>query len=199
MRVRIKRALLPFLLCSASVVAAAAPVAYTIDPNHTHPLFEADHFNGLSTWRALFRKTTGTVMLDTAARTGSVDIDIDVASVDFGHDQLNQIAVGSGAPPVFEAAKYPLAHYQGTLNGFVNGAPTTVAGNLTLHGITRPLMLHIESFKCIAQHPLLKREVCGADATGTLNRADFGITVGQPYGFRMNVNLRIQVEAIRAD
>jgi polyisoprenoid-binding protein YceI len=80
----------------------------------------------------------------------------------------------------------------------VSGRPLAV-GNLTLRGVTKPVTLRIDSFKCIAHHPLLNREVCGADARGTLNRADFGITVGQQYGFKMDVALRIQVEAIRAD
>jgi polyisoprenoid-binding protein YceI len=178
--------------------ATAGPVTYNIDPNHTHPMFEADHLGGLSIWRGLFRKTSGTVTLDVAAGTGTVDLAVDVASIDFGHDELNEIAAVSTAPPIFEAAKYPVAYYKGTLGGFVAGAPTTVTGNLTLHGVTNPLTLTINSFKCIENHPLLKREVCGADAVGTLNRADFGIKVGRQYGFKMEVTLRIQVEAIRA-
>ena len=190
--------LLPLLLAAASPLVAA-PVTYTIDPNHTHPAFEADHFNGLSVWRGVFKQTSGTITLDTAAATGTVDIEINVASVDFGHDKLNEMAVSSEAPPILEATKYPLAHYQGVLTHFVRGAPTEVRGELSLHGVTRPVNLRIDSFKCIANHPLIKREVCGADALGTFNRADFGIKVGQPYGFNMNVALRIQVEAIRAD
>ena len=187
------------LLTVASSGASAAPAIYTIDSNHTHPLFEADHFNGLSVWRALFKRTTGTVTLDAAAGTGAVDITIDMTSVDFGHDKLNDYAVNSTAVPIFEAAKYPPARYQGTLTGFINGAPTAVLGNLTMRGVIKPVALRIDSFKCIANHPLLKREVCGADASGTLNRADFGITVGEQYGFKMDVVLHIQVEAIRAD
>lgn len=193
-----KAALLLLALGPAPALLCAAPVSYQIDPNHTHPAFEADHF-GMSMWRGLFRKSSGTVTLDTAAGTGTVAIDVDIASVDFGHEQLNDVAVNATAPPIFEAAKYPTAHYQGTLGGFVNGAPTKVTGALTLHGATRPLDLTINEFKCLANQPVLKREVCGADATGTFNRADFGITVGRAYGFKMDVTLRIQVEAIRVE
>lgn len=187
--------LLPAILLTASTAAYAAPVTYSIDPNHTHPSFETDHFAGLSVWRGLFRKTSGTITLDQAASTGKVDVVVDVASIEFGHDKLNQHAVG---PELFDAAKYPQARYQGTLGGFANGAPTTVTGNLTLHGITKPVPLKINSFKCMP-HPMLKREVCGADAFGTLNRADFGISSGQEYGFKMDVTLRIQVEAVKAE
>jgi polyisoprenoid-binding protein YceI len=81
----------------------------------------------------------------------------------------------------------------------VRGAPTTVRGALTLHGVTRPLALKINSFKCIPDHPILKREVCGADAVGTFNRAEFSVNAGQQFGFNQEVTLRIQVEAIRQD
>jgi polyisoprenoid-binding protein YceI len=188
-----------FVVAFALVATAirAAPATYEIDPNHTHPTFETDHF-GMSVWRGLFRKTRGTVTLDAAAGTGTVDIVVDIASVDFGNDELNDTAANSTAPAILEAAKYPTAHYTGTLGRFSNGAPTVVTGYLTLHGVTQPLVLTIGTFKCLPDHPLIKREVCGADAIGTFNRAEFGITVGRKYGFNMDVTLRIQVEAIRA-
>jgi len=185
-----------FLLILPTATTRAGPATYEIDPNHTHPSFEVDH-QGMSMWRGLFRKTLGTVTLDEAAGTGTVDIIVDVASVDFGNDKLSDAAASSTAPPILEAPLYPTAHYIGTLSGFANGAPTVVNGFLTLHGVTRPLVLNIVKFKCIPNHPLFKREVCGADAVGTFNRAEFGITVGRAYGFNMDVTLRIQVEAIR--
>jgi polyisoprenoid-binding protein YceI len=185
-------------LVSLSPLAVAAPVNYIIDPDHTHPLFEADHY-GLSVWRGLFKHTSGTIVLDAAAAKGFVNIDIDVTSVDFGNDKLNDMAVNSSAPPILEAAKYPVAHYQGALTNFTDGAPGAVAGELTLHGVTKPVTLRIDSFKCLEHHPVSNKEVCGADATATFNRADFGIKVGQRYGLNMEVTLRIQVEAIRAD
>jgi polyisoprenoid-binding protein YceI len=190
-----KRTLIALLMC-AMTAASAEPVSYTIDPNHTHPMFEADHL-GLSKWRGLFRKTTGVVVLDVKAQTGSVDIAIDMTSVDFAQNELTDMAVHSNAPPIFQADKYPVATYRGKLGGFVNGAPTSVDGQLTLHGVTRPVPLRLDSFKCIPDHPLLHREVCGADASATLDRADFGIAVGKKYGYSMAVVLHIQVEAIR--
>lgn len=79
---------------------------------------------------------------------------------------------------------------------FIDGSPTTVAGFLTLHGITKPVALRINSFKCAVDLPATQKRVCGADAIATFNRADFGITIGQRYGFKMEVTLHIQVEAI---
>jgi polyisoprenoid-binding protein YceI len=115
--------------------------------------------------------------------------------VDFGLDTLNDAARGK---ELFDAAKYPTATYRGQLGGFVNGAPTRVDGSLTLHGVTRPLQLTIKSFKCMP-HPMVKRELCGADAYATFKRDDFGLDSGKSYGFNMEVVLRIQVEALIDD
>jgi polyisoprenoid-binding protein YceI len=186
-------------LLAISGVASATPVTYTIDPNHTHPEFEADHLGGVSIWRGLFKKTSGSIILDTAAHTGTIDVAIDISSVEFGNDKLNDEAVNSSAPPIFEAQKYPTAYYKGTLGGFVNGSPTTVVGLLTLHGVTKPVTLRINSFKCAIDLPATQKQVCGADAVATFNRADFGITIGQKYGFQMAVTIHIQVEAFRVD
>lgn len=185
---------------AVSCLASAAPEQFRIDPNHTHPLFEVDHF-GLSIWRGLFKSTTGTVTLDRERSTGSVDIIIDTSSIDFGHDKLNQMIVGEkiGDWNGLDVAHYPTAEYKGTLGGFVSGTPTTVIGDLTFHGVTRPVTLRINSFKCMPNQPILKREVCGADASGTFNRADFGVNSGVQYGFSQEVTLRIQVEAVRLD
>jgi polyisoprenoid-binding protein YceI len=189
----------PILALAALLFAAllpvpgfAAPMVYKIDPDHTHPVFEADHFNGLSVWRGLFSKTSGEVVFDKTAHTGSVDVTVDPASVETGMDQLNKVIAGS---QLLDAAKYPVVHYTGKLAGFVQDQPTEVIGTLTLHGVTRPLTLKILSFKCMP-HPLYKREVCGADALAQFDRDDFGIDAGKQYGFRMQTTLRIQVEAI---
>ena len=178
------------LVCGS---AMAAPVSYTIDPTHTYPSFEADHM-GVSFWRGKMTKNSGTVVLDKAAGTGSVQIDIDLASIDFGLPAMNAWATGKD---FFNVEKTPRATYQGTLEKFVNGSPTQVSGELTLNGQTRPVSLTIHLFKCIP-HPMLKRELCGADASGSFKRDAFGLTAGKDYGFSMDVGLRIQVEAVAA-
>jgi len=172
--------------------ACAAPVTYQIDPSHTFPSFEADHMGGVSVWRGKFNKSSGKVTLDRAASKGDVEIVVDMDSIDYGFELMNTKA---RSPELFDTARYPQSVYKGTLDAFVNGAPTKVTGVLTMHGVTRPLTLDIKSFKCIP-HPMLKRELCGADALATLNRADYGIDAGKPWGFSMDVTLRIQVEAL---
>ncbi|GAA0722857.1 YceI family protein [Dokdonella soli] len=186
--------LFPLIALATGAVASAAPVKYEIDPSHTYPSFEADHLGGLSTWRGKFNATRGNVALDKATGEGTVDITVDVTSIDFGQDKLNEVAKGA---ELFDIGKYPLATYKGKLEGFANGAPSRVVGELTLRGVTRPVILNIDSFKCMP-HPMLKREVCGADALGTFRRDDFGMDSGKAYGFKMDVTLRIQVEAIQS-
>ena len=173
--------------------AWAAPIAYKIDPDHTFPSFEADHM-GISVWRGKLNKSSGTVNFDKATGNGSVDVAIDLASIDFGQDQLNRWARGT---EFFDVKKHPKAIYKGRFDGAGNGGPAQVTGELTLHGVTRPVVLKINSFKCIP-HPLFKRELCGADAIATFSRDEFGLGVGKEYGFNMDVVLRIQVEALAA-
>lgn len=172
--------------------AWAAPVTYVMAPTHTYPSFEADHMGGVSVWRGKFNKSSGQVVLDKAAQTGSVEVTVDMNSIDYGLDIMNDKARSA---ELFDTAKYPTAVFKGQLAQWVDGKPTTVPGTLTLRGITRPLTLHVKSFKCIA-HPMLKRELCGADALATLQRDEFGIDAGKDWGFGMSVTLRIQVEAV---
>jgi polyisoprenoid-binding protein YceI len=189
-----KIALSAAVLAFAAGSALAAPVTYDVDPGHTYPSFEADHMGGLSVWRGKLDKSSGKVVLDKDKGTGTVDITIDTSSVDFGQEKLNEHAK---SPELFDVAKYPTASYKGTLAKFKNGAPTEIDGEFTLHGVTKPLTLTINQFLC-KPNPMTKKEVCGADASAIFNRKDFGMGFGEAYGFKMEVKLAIQVEAIRA-
>ena len=188
---------LPLAVASLAAGAAlAAPVTYQVDPAHTHPSFEADHFGGLSVWRGRFDSSSGSIVLDRAAGTGTVDITVDTTSIDFGHAKLNE---HTKSAEMFDVQKYPTAVYKGTLTNFKNGSPTEVHGELTLHGVTKPVNLTINSFLCKMMPPAMgNKERCGADASGTINRADFGIDYGEKFGFNMQVKLAIQVEATPA-
>jgi polyisoprenoid-binding protein YceI len=142
-----------------------------------------------------FNKTSGSVTFDKTAQQGTVDITVDIDSIDYGFDLMNTKAKSE---ELFDAAKYPTATYKGKLAGFKKGVPTKVMGDLTLRGITKPVQLNILSFKCMP-HPMVKREVCGADAMATFKRDDFGMAAGKDWGFKMDVTLRIQVEALAAE
>lgn len=193
-RVLKTRSLILLTALALSGAATAASQTYEIDPNHTYPSFEADHM-GVSVWRGKINKTSGKVTLDKAAGKGDVDLVIDLGSIDFGLDALNTWATGA---EFFDVAKYPQATYKGTLVDFKDGVPSKVVGELTLHGVTKPVELKINSFKCVP-HPMYKRELCGADAQATFDRSAFGLTAGKDYGFDMDVALRIQVEALQAE
>lgn len=195
---------LMFAALLTSGVATAAPVHYTTDPDHTHPSFAADHV-GLSTWRGKFDHSTGAITLDRAKHTGTVHIVTRVDSINFGNPALTKMVLRDVIPAplcktqcaFFDAAKYPTAVYDGTLADFVDGAPTRVVGKLTLHGVTRPVDLKIEHFKCIPDFVAKPRERCGAEASATFDRADFGIDAGQSFGMDMKVSMQIQVEAVQ--
>jgi len=188
-----KIALPAAMLALAAGSVLAEPVTNPIDPAHTYPSFEADHFGGMSVWRGKFDKTSGTIVLDKQKGTGTVDITVDTSSIDFGMPKLNEHARSA---EMFDVEKYPTATYKGTLAGFKNGAPTEVDGQFTLHGVTHPLKLTINQFKCMT-YPMDKKEHCGADASARFNRADYGINFGDKYGFKKDVKLAIQVEAVR--
>jgi polyisoprenoid-binding protein YceI len=170
--------------------AFAAPVTYVIDPNHTYPSFEADHFGGLSVWRGKFDATSGKVVYDKEAKSGSLDVTVDMNSIDFGNPKLNEHAKSA---ELFDAAKFPTATFAGKFTKFNGATPTEAQGTLTMHGVTKPVTLQINSFKCM-QNPMSKKEVCGADASANINRADFGVNFGDKYGFKQDVKLLIQVE-----
>ena len=175
--------------------ASAAPVTYNLDPNHTYPSFEADHFGGLSVWRGKFTQSAGKVVIDRAAKAGTVDVTVQTASISFGHEKMDAHAKGA---ELFDVAKFPTATYKGKFSAFTGDEPTEVQGEFTLHGVTKPLTLKINQFKCVV-NPMLKKEVCGADASATFKRSDYGVSYGEAYGFNMDVKLQIQVEGIKAD
>lgn len=194
MRSLVRIALAALMAGAMLAPASAAPAQYTIDPEHDYPSFEADHFGGMSVWRGKFNKSAGAIVIDREAKSGTVDVTIDLASVDTGHDKLNNHLMG---PDFFDVAKFPTATYKGKLAGFKDGSPTEVQGELTLHGVTKPVTLTIKSFKCMP-HPFKKIEFCGADAVATINREDFGVAWGKNLGFKMETRLAIQVEAYPA-
>ncbi len=182
------------LAAALSFPAFADVSTYQFDPTHTYPSFEADHFGGLSVWRGKFGKSSGTVTLDRAAKTGTVDVTTQLASISTGNTKLDEHLQTN---EFFDVAKYPEAVYKGTVK-FKGDKPAEVVGNLTLHGVTKPLTLKIDSFKCMP-HPMLKREVCGIDAVGEFNRDEFGLDYGKQYGFKMQTKLLITAEAVKQD
>jgi polyisoprenoid-binding protein YceI len=159
------------VLSVAALLAApalAAPETFVIDNNHTLPRFSYSHM-GYSTQLSRFDKVSGKIVLDTVAETGSVDVVIDMKSVNTGNTAFNGHIQGED---FFDTATYPVATFKSTAVKFVGGKPAIVEGNLTLKGVTKPVILTVTSFQHM-MHPMLKKDAIGANATAMLKRSDF--------------------------
>lgn len=178
-------------LAGFSAAALAAPEKYLIDPAHTFPRFEYSHF-GYSTQSHRFEKTSGTVVVDRAAQTGSVDITIDANSINAGSALFNEhIRAGD----FFDVTNHPAITFASTEMQFDGDKPVAVKGNLTLKGVTRQVTLAVTSFHCMP-HPIRKKDACGADATAKLKRSDFNMGKYAP-NVSDEVTLVISVEAVK--
>ena len=170
----------------------ADSATYAIDPTHTFAYFEISHF-GTSTIRARFDKKQGSVQFDSAARTGRVEITIEMASINSG---VANFDAHLRSKELFNVAEFPSAKFVGDQLAFAGDKVTEVRGTLTLMGKTQPVTLKASNFNCYAS-PMLKREVCGGDFETTLQRSQFGLTYALPMAAPDNVRLLVQVEAVR--
>ena len=188
------RFIMAALVAVAACSAHAASETYIIDPTHTFPSIEFSHM-GVSVWRGKFDRTSGTIVIDRTAKTGSVDIQVDPASINFGLAAMDDKA---RSEDFFNVAKYPTATYKGTLK-FEGDTPKSIVGEVTLLGVTKPLTLTINSTKCIP-HPMTGKEFCGADAQGELNWSEFGMKWSKfGEGEAGRLVMHIQVEGAKPD
>lgn len=179
------------LAAALATPAFAAPETYVIDSTHTFSRFEYDHF-GFSRQLNRFDKTTGTVVFDKEAKTGSVDVTIDLKSVSTGHALFNEHLQGED---FFDTANHPVATFKSTQVHFDGDKPVRIDGELTIKGITRPVSLAVRSFQNMA-HPIVKKDAIGANATTTVKRSDFNADKHAPY-VSDEVTLSIALEAIQ--
>ncbi len=178
-------------IATLSGAAMAAPETFVIDGTHTFPRFSYSHF-GLSTQISRFDKTTGKIVLDKEAKTGSVDVVIDTKSVDTGYSVFNGHIQGED---FLDTAKYPTATFKSTKVNFEGDKPVSVDGNLTIKGVTKPVTLTLKSFQSMP-HPMLKKDAIGANATTKISRTEFGAGKYAP-NVGDEVTLDISVEAIK--
>ncbi|MBC7702598.1 MAG: polyisoprenoid-binding protein [Rhodoferax sp.] len=191
---RVSRALLACVFLP--LAAVAAPQTYVLDPLHSFPNFTVNHL-GMSTIHGRFDRMSGKIVLDQAAKTGSLEARTATASVNTGDAKR---ADGTRArdehlrtPDFFNSSEFPDMIYKSTKFNFNGEALESVDGNLTLVGVTKPVKLTLVSFKCGA-HPFSKKPMCGADAEATIKRTDFGVKFGVP-GISDEVKLMINIEA----
>lgn len=171
---------------------AAQANTYAIDPTHTFATYEIGHM-GTSTNRGRFDRKEGSVSFDRAAKTGKVEITIDLASVNTGVAPLNKHLQSKD---FFNVAEFPTAKFVGDKFSFDGDKVSAVSGTLTMRGKTAPVTLKASNFNCYT-NPMLKREVCGGDFETTLKRSLWGVDYGLNFGFPDDVRLLVQVEAIK--
>lgn len=179
------------LAVTSSGVASAAPVVYKVDDSHTYPRFSYSHF-GLSTQLSSFKRTSGTVVFDDEARTGSVDITIDTTAVNTGSAAFDEHIQ---AEDFLDTAKHPTATFKSTKVVFEGDKPSSIEGLLTVKGITRPVTLTVTSFLSMP-HPMVKKPAIGANAYTTIKRSDFGAGKYAPYvGDELRIDIALEAIA----
>ena len=186
-----KRIALLTLAAAISTSALAAPETYIIDGAHTYPRFSYSHF-GFTTQMSRFDKTSGNIVIDNTAKTGAVNVTIDTTSVDTGYPLFNEHIQGAD---FLDTSRYPTATFISNKVNFDGDKVVSVAGMLTLKGVTKPVTLNLSSFQCMP-HPMLKKDACGADATAVLKRSDFNMGKYAPK-VSDEVTLTIAVEAAK--
>jgi polyisoprenoid-binding protein YceI len=180
------------LIVSATATAAfAAPETYNIDPTHTFPSFSYSHF-GMSTQVSKFDKTTGTVTLDKEAKSGTVDITIDMTSVNTGYTTFNEHIQGED---FLDTARYPTATFKSTKVTFDGDKPATIDGELTIKGVTKPVTLTVNHFATMP-HPMLKKDAIGANASAVIKRSEFNAGKYAP-NVGDEVTITVSLEAIK--
>ncbi len=186
-----KKLVLAVAFASLSATAVAAPETFNIDASHTLPRFEYNHL-GYSFQQHRFDKTSGKIVLDRAARTGSVDVTIDTKSVNTGFALFNGHIQ---AEDFFHTEKYPTITFKSTAVKFDGDKPVAVDGNLTIKGVTKPVTLTVTNFHSMP-HPMLKKDAIGANAVAKVKRSEFNMGKNVPY-VSDEVTLSIAVEAVK--
>ncbi len=186
--------LLTLFLTICLPLAAKAADNYTIDPEHSFPHFSVNHL-GFSTLHGRFDKTSGKATLDIAGKKGSVELNVEAASVNTGFAKRD---THLRTPDFFNAAEFPLVTFKSTSFKFNGDKPESIEGNLTLLGVTKPVKLTVISFNCglDPMDPLKRRGKCGADVSAQIKRSDFGMKFGVPM-VGDDIKLVFEIEAIK--
>jgi polyisoprenoid-binding protein YceI len=184
-----KKLAIAFAFASFTGIACAAPTTYIIDTTHTQPRFEYSHF-GYSNQVHSFDKTSGSIVYDPVAKTGSVDVVIDTKSVNTGYALLNQHIQDED---FFDTAKYPTITFKSTAVHFDGDKPVAIDGKLTIKGITKPVTLTLTSFQAMP-NPMNKKDALGANAVTKIKRSEFNLGKYAP-AVSDDVVLSIPVEA----
>ncbi|WP_028605957.1 YceI family protein [Ottowia thiooxydans] len=188
-----RQSLTAIAICSTLAAALPAQAAdYVTEPTHTSAIFEISHF-GAGVNRARFDKEEGTIKYDPVAKTGHVELRIDAASISTGVPPFDGHLKGE---QMFNVAKYPTIKFVSTKFHFDGDKVSTVDGQLTIKDKTHPVTLKATQFACY-QSPMVKREVCGGNFEGIIDRTLWGMDYGLNMVAGKDVKLIATVEAIK--
>jgi polyisoprenoid-binding protein YceI len=170
------------MLAALPLAATAATESFTMDPLHSSVNFSVEHL-GLSLIYGRFNKFSGKFAIDRAAKSGSTDVSIETVSVDTNDNDKGSRPRSRDehlrSADFFNAAEFPRMTYKSTGVTFAGDNPATLEGSLTLLGVTKPVTLTFERFKCNPATATAK-ERCGGVAVGKIKRSDFGMKRGIP-------------------
>jgi polyisoprenoid-binding protein YceI len=193
-----KTKVLGALAIALPFAVVAAPENYTIDPNHTYSHFEVEHL-GVSHQRGRFDRTSGKFTLDHAAKSGSVELNIETASVSTGDNvkgnRPRTLDDHLRTADFFNVAEFPRMTFKSTGVKFAGDNPAEITGNLTIIGVTKPVTLKVERWVC-KDNPMSKKPMCGGNASAVLKRTDFGMKYGVP-AIGDEVRLWVSVEGYK--
>lgn len=182
--------ILAMLVFPMSLFAQTTPiVTYTIDPNHTYVMWQISHM-GFSTqtgkWHA-----QGTVEADEInPQQSKIKVNISVADFITGDEKLNEHLRSS---EFFDTAKFPTATFVSDKITMTDKKNAQVQGMLTVHGITKPVILDVVIHKQ-AISPMTQKKTIGFSAKTSIKRSDYGMTAYLP-GLSDQVQIRIDGEA----
>jgi polyisoprenoid-binding protein YceI len=186
-----KKTILALIIGNTLSFSATAANSYTVDPKHTFPNFEINHL-GFSIQRGRFNQTSGKVLLDPESATGYILISIETASISTGLAELEKHLRGK---EFLDAERYPQIKFISDKLRFNKDQLVAADGILTLHGISKPVHLTVDHFYC-AMNMISMKNTCGANATTTIKRSDFGVDKYAPK-LADEVNIAIQIEATK--
>ena len=173
-------------LVTSSIQAAEI---YITDPEHTFVSFSYKHL-GYSIQTSRFDKVSGTITINDQMDGGTVDVAIETGSVSTGSDTFNKLL---RTEDYFNSEKFPVAKFTSDKLIFNNQAITSLSGELTIKGITKPIDLEVSNFACSRNFITLKY-MCGANAGAKLSRSEFDLGKYVPF-VGDDISLNIVIEA----
>jgi polyisoprenoid-binding protein YceI len=179
-------------LSAASFAATPAPAGnYKVDAAHSGAFFEVGHLGGVSRFMGRFNDITGDLVVD-APEKSKITVSIKTDSIDSNHEGLDKHLK---SPDFFNAVQFPTMTFTSTAVKLDGNGAGTIAGNLTLRGVTKPVTFQLKQVG--AGKGMKGEQRVGYVASGTIKRTEFGMNYGVPGAATDDVDLRINIEGVK--